>query len=222
MKATQKPTRKFDYRKWKIPILVSVVLIVTMLVSLLVIVPLAFPDEFVSCSFELQFVSGPGHPEVEVVYLNGSIVLVMFSYPKYKVTNSYFTPVHICYNGFEDIMLVYDHTVDDPADIAANENWLVWGGFQSRQYSWSYQSFESEASYNYYIARRKLSNYTKTVRVQGTEGISFYNPAFGAVWMGQDMSGNPLSPGTYYIYCIEYGIVSKPVNLTITSILWTK
>lgn len=222
MKATEKPTRKFDYRKWKIPILVSVVLIVAMLVSLLVIVPLAFPKRFVSCSFELQFVSGPGHPGMEVVYLNGSIVLVMFIYPKYKVTNSYFAPVHIRYNGFEDVILIYNHTVDDPTDIAANENWLVWGGFHSRQYSWSYQSFENEASYDYYIARRNLSNYTKKVPVDGLGNIAFYALWVGAVWMGQDMSGNPVSSGTYYIYCIEYGIVSKPVNLTVTSILWTK
>jgi hypothetical protein len=222
VKATETPTGQFDYRRWKIPILVSVVLIVLMLVSLLVIVPLVFPERFVSCSFELQFISGPGHPGMEVVYLNGGIVLVMFVYPRYRVTNSYFTPVHIRYNGFEDAILIYNHTVDDPADIAENENWLVWGGFHSSQYSWSYQSFENKASYEYYTTRRNLSNYTKKVPVQGTGGTSFYAPMFGAVWMGQDMSGNPVSSGPYYLYCIEYGIVSKPVNLTITSILWTK
>jgi len=220
MKTTEMSTRKFNYRKWKIPIITLFIAIMT-LVSLFVVIPYAFGDRFVSCSFELEFISGPGHPGMEVVYVNGSIVLVMFVYPKSNVTNSYFMPVHIHYNGFRDVMLVYNHTVDDPADIVANKEWLVWGGFH---HGWSYESFESETNYDYYIARRNLSSYTQTVPVQPRKlgGNAFYAPMVGAVWMGQDMSGNPVFPETYYIYCIVYGIVSKPVNLTVTSIIWTK
>jgi hypothetical protein len=34
--------------------------------------------------------------------------------------------------------------------------------------------------------------------------------------------GCPVSPETYYIYCIAYRKVAKPFNLTVASILWTK
>ena len=36
------------------------------------------------------------------------------------------------------------------------------------------------------------------------------------------LHGCPVSPETYYIYCIAYGKVAKPFNLTVDSILWTK
>jgi len=36
------------------------------------------------------------------------------------------------------------------------------------------------------------------------------------------LHGCPVSPGTYYTYCIAYGKVAKPFNLTVASILWTK
>jgi len=36
------------------------------------------------------------------------------------------------------------------------------------------------------------------------------------------LHGCPVSPGIYYIYCIAYGKVTKPFNLTVASILWTK
>ena len=221
MKASEGSTRRFDYGKWKLPLIVLVIA-TTAFVALFVVIPYAFSDRFVACSCELAFITGPGHPKTEVVYLDGSLVRVMFVYPQYMVTNNYFTPLHLCYNGFENVMLVYDRAVDDPADIVANADWLVGGGFHSGQYDWAYQSLESATSYDYYITRRTLCNYTKTLRVQGTKGDSFYSASFGAVWRGQDLSGNPVSPGTYYIYYIEYGIVSKPVNLTITAILWTK
>ncbi len=224
VKATEKPTRKFDYRKCKIPILVSVVLIVAMLVSLLVIVPLAFSDGFVSVSFKPYFYSGPGHPTLEIVYFNGSIVPVTEMGIQINVTNSYFVPVQIRYNGFAYVMLIYNHTVTDPTDVVKNKDHLIWGAFDAYSPSWKTASALSDPeSYNYYVSRKGLLNYTKAISVGTLKCTKFLYSGVGLPhWIGQDLHGCPVSPGTYYIYCIAYGKVAKLFNLTVTSILWTK
>jgi len=37
-------------------------------------------------------------------------------------------------------------------------------------------------------------------------------------WAGQDLHNRAVSPGTYYIYLIAYGKLSKPINLIVTSV----
>lgn len=131
------------------------------------------------------------------------------------VFNSYFIPVRIHGNEFEDLYLIYNHTVSDPGDVEANKRYLVWGAYFT--YSSPIVSFEDKSAYGYYVARRTLSNYTQTV----VPGCSKYCPSFdinpsnNIVWYGQDLNGKPVPPGTYYLYYICMGIVAKPAPITI-------
>lgn len=199
----------------------SVVLIVAILISL-VIVPLAFSDNFVSVSFKPLFVSGPGNPTLEVVYFNGSIVPIIEMGEQVNVTNSYFVPVQIKYNGFDYVMLIYNHTVTDPTDVVKNKDYLIWGAFAAYHLSWpaTFALSDSEP-YNYYVSRKDLLNYTKAIPVGALTYVKFVDAGVGLPnWYGQDSNGYPVSPGTYYIYCIAYGKVAEPFNLTVTSVLW--
>lgn len=238
MNLTETPARKFNYRKWKIPILIASLIIIASLILLLVwvyyIVPSAHGDQFVSVSFEVRYVLPWGNygGSMEIVYVNGSIMRISHMELTVSVTNSYFVPVEVTYNGFDTVWLIYNQTVGDPADIVTNKELLVWGAFEGwylpisavTPYSAVLNNRTNPylgnlSGYDYYVARKDLSNYTKTIRVGVSRYYMFYEP-FMLTWYGQDLYDRPVSPGTYYIYCVAYGKTSKPINLTVTSVLW--
>jgi hypothetical protein len=239
VKLTETPARKSNYRKWKIPILIAALTIIASLILLLVwvyyIVPSAYGDQFVSFSFELDYIAGPGNPAMEVSYINGSVVPVIWIGLWVNVTNSYVVPVEVRYNGFEFVWLIYNQTVTDPEDVIGNKDFLVWGTFRAAYgiggWGWGIYSFDdwsellgNTTGYEYYIARKDLSNYTETFPVGTYRDYAIYE-LFGfpfAVWYGQNLHGQPVSPGTYYNYFIAYGKVSQLINLTVTSVLWSR
>ena len=120
----------------------------------------------------------------------------------------------------------------DPGDVVDNKDFLVWGAFDTPYLKsiWGLYGFDwwgtplgNMTGYEYYVARKDLSNYTKTTPV-GTyrQLVFYYDPWFPkAIWYGQDLHGLPVSPRTYHMYCIAYGKVAGPLNLTVTSILWS-
>jgi len=201
----------------------SVIAIVS-LISLYIIVPRNLGNAFISVSFKLsygRYVGGGG--TMEVIYVNGSIVGVDWIGLRVKVTNRYFTTVRVKYNGFDYVYLIYNHTVTDPSDVEANKDFLVWGGYFGFYLpSPEMQSFEFRrgTGYEYYVARRNLSNYTYTIDTDGTGGSIFDYPELGPIWYAQDLHGYPASPQTYYIYCVAFGKTAGPTNLTVTSVLW--
>jgi len=218
-------------RKWIV--FIPVVILAVSLVSLLVIVPLVFADRFVSCSFELEYVAGPGYPCMEIVYVNGSVVPIVSIQVSATVTNSYFAPVQVRYNGFEFVWLIYNQTVDDPADIVGNKDHLIWGAFRtaypvfdSPMYGFENNGFRlgNITGYEYYISRKDLTNYTKTIPHGKLRQYAFFY-IFGppsVAWYGQNLNGHPILPGTYYMYMMAYGRVYQTMNLTVTSILWPR
>lgn len=209
-------------RKWII--LIAVIAVAVVVTSLFIVIPFAFSERFVSISFEPYFYVGPGHPTLEVIYFNGSIIPITIMGVKINITNSYFLPVQIMYNGFDYVMLIYNHTVADPADVAKNKDHLVWGAFDAcHPVPWSWSStrrLSDSESYNYYVSRKDLLNYTRVIKKSFTT-IKFEGGIIdGPCWTGQNLNGRPVSVGTYYIYCIAYGKVAGPFNLTVTSVLW--
>lgn len=220
-------------RKRKIPIIVVSVVIGTLFI-LLVFVPLVFGEQFVSFSFQPKprYIVGPLGHTMEIVYINGSIIPVSCVELEVNVTNSYFVPVQVKYNGFRFVWLIYNYTVVDPEDVVGNRAFLVWGAFDTPYlksiwglygFDWRGTPLGNMTGYEYYVARKDLSNYTTTIPVGTYRKLVFYwTPEFPAsYWYGQDLHGSLVSPGTYYIYCIAYGKVAGPLNLTVTSILWS-
>ena len=147
-----------------------------------------------------------------------------FIYPhEVKIVNTYFTSVTIRYNGLEHVILIYNRTVNDPADVEANRKFLVWGAFNARWVEWPriFLIFEDENALKCYILRRSLINHSITIGPKAT--IRYYmwcepytSFAKENAWHGQDINGNPVSPGTYYIYMFVYGIPAKPFPLVVT------
>jgi len=225
-------------RKRKIPIAIASIVIVGMLLTLLLFVPLVFGEQFVSFSFEFGYISETSayhQPTMKVMYIDGSVIEVVFIDVWVNVTNSYIVPVEVKYNGFEFVWLIYNQTVTDPEDVVSNKDFLVWGAFRTTYYiggsGWGMYGFDdwsewlgNMTGYEYYIARKDLSNYTETFPVGTYRDYAFYEvDGFPlAVWYGQNLYGQPVAPGTYYNYFIAYGKICKPLNLTVTSVLWSR
>ena len=214
-------------RKLKILIAVISAIIIALLISLLAVVPLAFGNRYISPSFELHYYVGMYVGErMDIVYINGSVVRVGVISFAISVTNSYFRPVYVHYNGFETVLLIYNRGVDEPSDVVGNKDFLVWGAFSSEDLPGWYpiltfeENIGTQTAYDYYVARKDLSNFTMEIPVAGVGGSFIGDPSFGDPWYGQNISGKPIPPGTYYIYCIAFGQVSKPFNLTVVSVLW--
>lgn len=202
--------------KWAIIGGVSVTVIVLMLVTLFAIIPYAYGLNFTSFSYQLEYVLGPGRTTMEIVYENGSVGPVAWIGLKVSLANSYFVPVRITYNGFDYVMLIYNRTVDNPADITVNKNSLVWGVYYGSQLYPPSGSFYFGGDFASYVARRGLSNYSVTIPV-GTFPYQpvlydFVTPVFNA----QNLNGNLISPGVYHVYCMVFGQLLAPMNLTVT------
>lgn len=220
-------------KKRKIPIAVVCILIVAILLILLVFVPFVFGGHFVSFQPKLLYAwpPWPQQQTMEIVLPNGSAIPVSYVELAVYVTNSYFVPVEVRYNGFRFVWLIYNRTVTNPEDVVGNKDSLVWGAFESPYVKsiWCSYGFDlwdtdlgNMTGYEYYLARKDLSNYTKTIPVGTYRQLVFYWSLFAPIsyWYGQDLHGLPVSPGTYHMYCIAYGKIAGPLNLTVTSILW--
>jgi len=158
-----------DHNRWfagrrKVVIALVVLALSVSLITVLLIIPVVFGESFVSHSFELYYAVGPGHPDWKVVYVNGSTIGIVCLGIKVKGTNNYFLPVHIKYNGFAHVMLVYNRSVENPADVELNRDFLIWGGFLG--VSWYAGEFDDDLAYAYYVSRKDLTNYT-TIISQG-------------------------------------------------------
>lgn len=212
-----------------------VTIIIVSLVSLLVIVPVVFGEQFVSFLFQPKpryAGDWPKRNAMEIVLPDGRIIPISFMMLEVNVTNSYFVPVQVSYNGFDFVMLIYNRTVTDPEDIVGNKDFLVWGAFYTSYpikgwgmygFDWWDTALGNMTGYEYYATHKDFSNYTKTIRVGTYRQLIFYLSEWFPIsyWYGQDLHGLPVSPGTYYIYCIAYGKVVEPFNLTVTSVLWS-
>jgi hypothetical protein len=191
-----------------------------MLIALFAIIPYAYGLNFTSFSYKLYEIIGPGRTTMEIVYENGSIGPVAWIGLEVSLANSYFVPVRIAYNGFDYVMLIYNRTVDNPVDVTLNKNSLVWGAYYGGQLYPPSNELELYigGGFAYYASRRNLSNYSETIPV-GTFNYSLilYNyvtPVFRA----ENLNGNPISPGVYHVYCIAFGQLLAPMNLTVTSV----
>jgi len=214
-------------RKWKIAIVASLASVIAAALIIGYIVPSVFGANFVSVSFDL-WGRWPDLPKwdtqlvkvnliggkvdwmrVYTVWPNGTLLEhnspmdVWFSY-----NNSYFVPVQLRYNGFDYVMFVYNRTVDDPTDVMANKDYLVWGAFY---FNGEPSSFEGSSFY-FYVSRRNLSNYTVTIEPGTCDRLDPFhwgidNPG---EWRYMDLNGNLVPSGTYYFYAVFYGIVAKP------------
>jgi len=205
-----------EKRKWTM--LVAVISIIVALVSLFVVIPMVFGDSYVSASLDLNFALGPWAPSIEVVYKD-RVLSVCFVTFNINVTNSYFVPVEVHYNGLSRVILIYNQTVDAPEDIETNKPFLVWGAFYARQLV-NPRHLGHSYNYEFYVNYRNLSNFTASIR-SGTSTYHVFASRISApIWGGQNcFTGERLPPSTYYIYAIAYGKVSASCNLTITSIL---
>jgi len=193
----------------------------------LVYVPYAFGKQYVSVSFRpFGWSYGEGTGGVEVVY-NGNLAKINGVGIDINVTNSYFLPVHIKYNGFSVVWLIYTQTVSDPSDVVNNRNTLVWGGFYYLVFTSypgrKYTNF-ARGGFDYYASRKELSNFTKTIEAGAylRNYSLFILTGSDPVWYWEYWfnTSSYVPMGTYYMYCITFGIACGPQNFTITSVPW--
>jgi len=210
-------------RKWKIPALVIPIATLALIIPSLMIVPLAFGNSFLSSRFEPDLVGYEMsiHQHMRVECVDGRTFNVSYVGVRFWWSNSYFVPVQIHYNGFDYVMLVYNSTVDNPGDVTENKDHLVWGAWKARRElnelygGWNptaTASFASKRAYDFYLNHKALTNYTRTIHPGKVYwDTAFRRPDFGApAWYGQDLRGNPISLGSYYVYFILYGMVAEP------------
>jgi len=217
----------------KTVLIITCMLLVTIVLSVVYYyfwhVPHTLSEQYVSVSFSPNFYTGPGfaglHLEYQGKAINATIVWIQIN-----VSNSYFQPVYVNFNGFDVVWLIYNTTVSNPPDVVSNRNSLVWGAYDYlllagiSHPNGIIDDFAGDG-FKFYADRMGLSNFTTTIR----SGAYFKNyPLFSSpstapgYWAGQywfDVHSR-VPPGTYYMYCIIFGITSGPQNVTITSILY--
>lgn len=229
MKLTETLIKKLGYRRWRILFFIVAIALVVSLISLLVVMPKLFGERFFSLSHELEYVVSPDFPAGMEVKLKGSVVRVREIGLWANVVNRHIVPVEVGYDGFDFVWFVYNQTVADPKDVLGNLDYLVWGAFRAAYdidgYSWFgfsmggdfwKQKIGAQTGYEYYAIHKDRSNFTMMIPV----GTKRHHLAPPHAWYGQNLYGQPVPPGTYYVYCIAYGKVNKPIDLTVTSILW--
>ena len=212
----------------KIIILIVCALLTVLLIPILyylVYVPYAFGKQYVSVSFRpAGYSHAEGSGNVEVVY-NGDLAKINGVGIYINVTNRYFLPVHVKYNGFDVVWLIYTQTVSDPSDVVNNSDALVYGSFYHLVFT-SYHGHTGKfasGGFDYYASRGELSNFTKTIEAGAymQDYLLFVSPTDPCWhWEYWFNSSSPVPIGTYYMYCIIFGIACGPQNFTITSVPW--
>jgi hypothetical protein len=210
--------------KLKKPVALISAVTVLSLISLLVVVPLVFGSQFVSVSIKPLYVLGEIDPTIhhntmKIVYFNGSIMPIAHVGLRVNVTNGYFVPITVKYDGFNWVWIIYNRTVADPADVIRNEDFLVWGAYIYHDGICS--DFCHRVSYDYYVANKERSDFVAQIGNLNDVWI-FYSDIREPVWYGQDRNNNPISPGIYYHYCIAFGKASAPFALNVTAVLWPR
>lgn len=189
-------------------------------------VPHVYGRRFVAVSFAPQFYTGPGTPHLHLNYQGAALDVMLISI-ELNITNSYFQPVYINYDGFDVVWLVYNRTVSDPADVVSNRHSLVWGAYDYLGHTSIPDPARgvydfSEDGFEFYAANRELSNFQIDIPTGNLIHSSLFMPP-GSVpgsWSGQYWFNTTslVPPGTYFMYCLIYGIPCNPQNVTITSI----
>jgi hypothetical protein len=155
----------------KILVIVACALLITVLAPFVyyyLYVPYALGKQYVSVSFEPGFCSYGSGPDLVNGLFEGKPFGMGWLAIMVNVTNSYFIPVHIRYNGFDVVWLLYNQTVPDPSNVLNNGRFLIWGAYYYQIFT-SYQDPHrgvydfSEGSLEYYADRRELSNFTITI-----------------------------------------------------------
>ena len=204
-------------------------------------VPHSLGRQYVSVSFSPEAIGIPGLNQMHVAY-QGEAFNATFVSIRINVTNSYFQPVYVGYNGFDVVWLIYNKTVSNPSDVTSNKNFLVWGAYYYLVYeaiqdpNKGVHDFTGDG-FEFYASRRNSSNFQTAIPTgttgesYGTTGILFFSPDgltpgfwYGqyysnVTWNGQYYSNltSFVSPGPYFMYCIIYGILCPPQNITVTS-----
>jgi hypothetical protein len=206
-------------------ILLVIVIVVSSVVYYFWYVPHVLGGQYVSVSFSPQFERGPGPNPLHIDYM-GKAINADHIYLEINITNSYFQPVYINYNGFDVVWLIYNKTVTEPSDVMNNRNSLVWGAY-------CYLVYEAIPDpkrgahdltgddFEYYSDKRELSDFQIDMPTGSVTHDTLFNPpSLTGVWYCQYYFNETslVSPGTYFMYCIIYGIQCNPQNVTITSI----
>jgi hypothetical protein len=190
-------------------------------------VPHSLGRQYISVSFSPDPLGGPGPNLLHVDYEGRAFNVTSVSI-EINVTNSYFEPVYVSYNGFDVVWLVYNKTVSNPSDVISNRNFLVWGAYYYLVYeaipdpNRGVHDFTGD-DFEFYSSRRNSSNF-QTVIPTGTLGYDYYSFLFApdiepGTWYGQyyTNANSFVPPGTYFMYCIIYGVLCPPKNVTVTS-----
>jgi hypothetical protein len=206
--------------------LLVIVIVLSSVVYCFWYVPHVLGGQYVSVSFSPQFIAGPGSTPLHLDYKGKAIDANLISI-EINVTNSYFRPVYINYNGFDVVWLIYNKTVTEPSDVMSNRNSLVWGAYYYLVYEAipdpkrGVHDFTGDG-FEYYSDKRELSNFQIDIPTGNkTYGILFMpSSSVPGIWYGQYCFNvtSLVSPGTYFLYCIIFGILCNPQNVTITSI----
>lgn len=210
----------------KVLVISSVVVALITLLIVLYILPTTFSDSFFSCRFEPRFLGEPEpiHPAMRVEISDGRVLYTTTVGFKVWYNNSYFIPVKIPYNGFDQLVLIYNATVDDPTDVVENNDFLIWGAFYNPYIPGEDMGELTGEYYEYYLASKDLNNFTKSIKSGAhSSGPLFVSSGIGEpIWKGQDLNGNPISPGTYYLYTVLYGKVAnpQPYELAVLEVYW--
>jgi hypothetical protein len=217
-------------RKWKIAIAVCLVSVITVALIIGYVVPTMFGASFVSVSFDISW---PNEPKWDYILLKRTIIGGYEKYESYTVwpngtltgpglnsglsvyihfENSYLLPVQLRYNGFSDVMLIYNQMVDNPQDIAVNKEYLVWGAF----FDWPADPHSLHGSnFDYYVSRMKLSNYSATIQPGKHLYIMWESVNVPGTWCFTDLNNKLVANGTYYVYYIFHGILAEPGGIPV-------
>lgn len=185
-------------------------------------VPHVLGEQYLSVSWAPIFDTNPRR-NLHLVYEGMQINMSRLEI-EINVTNNYFQPIYISYDGFDVVWLIYNQTVSDPSDVISNRNYLVWGAyFYQKLFTMSGDSQDfTGKGFQFYSDRREASNIQVSIPSGGLHNDYpiFMGDLEPGWWAGQ-YCFNPNSPvplGTYIMYCIIFGVLCPPKNVTVTSV----
>jgi hypothetical protein len=212
---------------------IACVLLVILLVSVYYYynwyVPQFLGWQYVSVSFRPALIGSdrvePLHIEYEGKAWNASSLSI-----KISVINRYFQPVYLSYDGFDVVWLIYNKTVSNPSDVLSNRNFLIWGAYfyrvlnaESYTPGRGFYDFTGEG-FEFYTSKRLSSNFQACIPTHPLSNYTLFVPFSepGTTWYGQYYLNRTsivvVPPATYFMYCIIYGRLLPPENVTVTSI----
>jgi hypothetical protein len=187
-------------------------------------VPHVLGEQYLSVSWSPIFYGSPGRPNLHLVY-EGMSINVTRLLIEINVTNSYFQPIYISYNGFDVVWLIYNQTVSDPSDVISNKNHLVWGAYFYRilfTMSGDNQDFTGNG-FQFYSDHREVMDIQVSIPSGGLQPHNyaiFAGDLESGWWAGQYCFNTdlPVPLGTYFMYCIIFGVLCPAQNVTVISV----